>query len=84
VIVIAIAGMAAKARRRPVVSGAATLLGATGEVIEFDNGRGWAEVAGERWRVASDQPLAPHQRIKVAAMSGLTLRVSPEEQGAKP
>jgi membrane-bound serine protease (ClpP class) len=83
VIVIAIAGMAAKARRRPVVSGAATLLGATGEVIEFDNGRGWAEVAGERWRVASDQPLAPHQRIKVAAMSGLTLRVSPEE-GAKP
>jgi membrane-bound serine protease (ClpP class) len=84
VIVIAIAGMAAKARARPVVSGAATLLGATGEVIEFENGHGWAHVSGERWRVASDQALAPHQRIKVAAMSGLTLRVSPEEEGATP
>jgi len=82
VLVIAIVGMAAKAKRRPLVSGAATLLGATGEVIEFESGHGWAHVGGERWRVASDQPLVPHQRIKVAAMNGLTLRVSAEEQGA--
>jgi membrane-bound serine protease (ClpP class) len=76
--------MAAKARRRPVVSGAAAMIGASGEVIEFDSGRGWAEVGGERWRVTSDRLLAPHQRIKVAAMNGLTLRVSPEEEGANP
>jgi membrane-bound serine protease (ClpP class) len=83
-IVVAIVSMAAKARRRPVVSGAATLLGATGEVIEFENGQGWAHVAGERWRVTSDRPLAPHQRFKVAGITGLTLRVSPEEEGANP
>ena len=49
-LVIGIAGMAAKARRRPVVSGTARLLGAAGEVIEFDAGRGWA--AGRRRALA--------------------------------
>jgi membrane-bound serine protease (ClpP class) len=82
-VVIAIAGMAAKARRRPVVSGAANLVGAVGEVIEFGGGQGWAEVAGERWHVTADQPLNPHQRIRVVALDGLTLRVLPDE-GAKP
>jgi membrane-bound serine protease (ClpP class) len=81
--VIAIAGMAARTRKRPVVSGPANLLGAEGEVIEFAGGKGWAHVAGERWRVTADQPLAPHQRIRVAGRSGLTLRVLPEE-GAPP
>ena len=37
--VIGIAGMAAKARRRPVVSGAQRMIGASGEVIEC-TGRG--------------------------------------------
>jgi membrane-bound ClpP family serine protease len=53
-------------------------------VIESDGAEGWAEVAGERWRVKADQPLQLHQRIKVTALDGLTLRVLPEEQGAKP
>lgn len=82
-VVIAIAGMAARARRRPVVSGAANLVGAPGEVIEFGGGQGWAHVAGERWRVTADQPLHPHQRVRVVALDGLTLRVLPDE-GAKP
>jgi membrane-bound serine protease (ClpP class) len=82
-VVIAIVGVAAKSRRRPVVSGASTLVGAAGEVIEFAGGQGWAEIAGERWRVTADEPLAPHQRIRVAALEGLTLRVHPE-QGAPP
>jgi membrane-bound serine protease (ClpP class) len=81
--VIAIAGMATRARARPVVSGASNLLGAAGEVIECSGDEGWAEVAGERWRVKADRPLAPHQRIRVAARDGLTLRVLPDE-GVKP
>jgi membrane-bound serine protease (ClpP class) len=84
IVVIAIVGMAARTRRRPVVSGAANIIGAGGEVIESAGREGWAEVAGERWRVRADQPLAPHQRIKVTALDGLTLRVLPEEEGAKP
>jgi membrane-bound serine protease (ClpP class) len=78
-VVIAIAGMAAKARRRPVVSGASTLVGAYGEVIEFAGGQGWAHVSGERWRITAEQSLSPLQKVRVAAVDGLTLRVFPEE-----
>ena len=56
-LVIGIAGMAAKARRRPVVSGTAHLIGASATVIEFDGGHGWALVDGERWQVHADVPL---------------------------
>jgi membrane-bound serine protease (ClpP class) len=90
VLVIGIAAMAAKARRRPLVSGAAHLLGATGEVIEFDAGRGWALVDGERWQVRASASLQPTQRVRVTRIEGLMLDVSPAEditvlpQGAPP
>jgi len=71
-----IVGMAAKARRRPVVSGAPVLIGASGEVIEFDGGEGWAAVAGERWRVRAVEPLQPGQRVRVTGVDHLTLVVS--------
>ncbi len=58
-LVAGVVGMAAKARRRPVVSGAPTLLGTLGEVIEFGGGEGWAAVNGERWRVRAREPLHP-------------------------
>jgi membrane-bound serine protease (ClpP class) len=76
-IVIGIASMAAKARRRPVVSGAPRMIGALGEVIEFNSGHGWAEVEGERWQVRAAQPLHTGQRVRVTRLDGLTLEVSP-------
>ena len=83
--VIGVVGMAAKARTRPVVSGAPMLLGAAGDVIEFEGGEGWANVAGERWRVRAAQPLRPGQRVSVTRVDGLTLEVrSVEKEGATP
>ncbi len=76
-IVIGIARMAAKARRRPVVSGTPRMIGAFGEVIEFNSGHGWAEVEGERWQVRAAQPLHTGQRVLVTRVDGLTLQVSP-------
>jgi len=76
VLVAGVVGMAAKARRRPVVSGASTLLGTTGEVIEFDGGEGWASVNGESWRVRASEPLSPGQRVRVTGVHHLTLEVS--------
>ena len=67
--------MAARARRRPVVSGTALLVGATAEVIEFDAGEGWALVDGERWHVRSARPLRVGERVRIARVSGLTLEV---------
>jgi membrane-bound serine protease (ClpP class) len=83
VIVLAGGGMALKARRRPVVSGRDNLLGATGEILEVNPGEIWAQVLGERWRVASTQPLAPGQRIRVLSLEGLTLQVQ-AESSSKP
>ncbi|MDH4052976.1 MAG: nodulation protein NfeD [Rubrivivax sp.] len=75
-------GMALKARRRPVVSGAEELIGAAGEMMDDPAGGSWARVHGERWRVRSDLPLAPGQRVRVVARQGLTLQVQAEPPSA--
>ncbi|HWK82121.1 MAG TPA: NfeD family protein, partial [Caldimonas sp.] len=74
--IVGVAGMAAKARRRPVVSGVPRMIGAAGEVIEFAAGEGWAAVDGERWKVRAAQPLHPGERVRVTRVDGLTLEVS--------
>ena len=80
--VIGVVGMATKARRRPVVSGAPRMIGASGEVIEFDGGQGWATVDGERWKVRAEQPLHPGERVRVTRVDGLVLEVSPAAETA--
>jgi len=75
VFLMAVAGMALKARGRPVVSGRETMIGSIGEVLEDFDGEGWARVQGETWRVTSTTPLKAGQRVSVAAMHGLVLEV---------
>ena len=88
--VIGVVGMAAKARRRPVVSGAPRLLGAPGEVIEFGGDEGWATVDGERWhvragRAAAARPArARHARRRPHARGESRLADAPPPQGASP
>ena len=78
--VVTVTGMAAKARRRPVVSGTPRMIGEFGEIIEFGAGEGWAIVAGERWRVRAAVPLHVGQRVRITRVEGLTLEVSPSPQ----
>lgn len=75
--VLIVAGMAAKARRRPVVSGTSALVGVAGEVIEFAGGEGWATVQGEPWRVRADTVLQPGDRVQVVGAAGALLQVAP-------
>jgi len=77
--VIGIVGMAAKARARPVVSGASLLVGAVGDMVEVDGEQGWATVGGERWRVRAVSPLRAGQRVRVTRVDGLTLEVDASE-----
>lgn len=81
-------GMALKARRQPVVSGREDLLGAHGQVLQVGDGETWAEVRGERWKVAGNGPLRTGQQVRVIGLRGLTLDVQPEEppnsQGGPP
>lgn len=74
--VLVVAGMAAKARTRPVVSGSRTLVGATGELVEYSGGEGWATVQGEPWKVRGSGDLRPGHRVRVTGVDGSTLDVA--------
>jgi membrane-bound serine protease (ClpP class) len=82
VFVLAVAGMAAKARRRPVVSGASAVLGASGELVEYAGGEGWAMVQGEHWRVRGAHTLRPGARVRVVGVRGSTLEIAADAGGA--
>ncbi|MFC5547555.1 NfeD family protein [Massilia aerilata] len=74
------ARLALTARRRPVVSGAAALIGATARVesvARTGDREGWIRVDGELWQAASGQPLSPSQAVKIVGRKGLTLDVVP-------
>jgi membrane-bound serine protease (ClpP class) len=73
--VLLVATLGARGRRRPVVSGAATLVGAVGEVLEASGVEGWAQVRGERWRVRGTAPLHRGEPVRVKHVDGLTLDV---------
>ncbi|EDT42484.1 NfeD family protein [Burkholderia ambifaria] len=89
--VAGVSSVALRARRRPVVTGAEAMLGSIGEVLDdglhpdqpigasgvAPSAGGWALVHGERWRVASNVPLAAGCRVRVTGRQGLTLTVTP-------
>jgi membrane-bound serine protease (ClpP class) len=70
-----VVGMAVRNRRRPVVSGRESLIGASGVALEDFEAEGWARVQGETWRVRSGTPVRQGQALRVTAMQGLTLTV---------
>jgi membrane-bound serine protease (ClpP class) len=75
--VFLVIGMLLRSRRNPVVSGREELIGAPGEALEDIAGEGWARVHGERWRVRASAPLKRGQALRVAAIDGLVLEVTP-------
>jgi membrane-bound serine protease (ClpP class) len=69
--------LALKSRRRPVVTGAAAMIGVSGEVDDWALAKGRVLVLGERWNAVSARPLAPRQMVRVTGVDGLTLTVEP-------
>ena len=74
--IVVVAGAAAKSRRRPPVLGVATLVGATGELVEFADGEGWAQIQGDYWKVRGAAGLRAGRRIRVMRVQGLALQVA--------
>ena len=67
-----------RARIRPLVSGGATLIGASGRaLIGWTGEQGEVVVHGERWRARTTAPLQSGQVIRVVGRDGLTLLVEP-------
>lgn len=75
-----VVGMAVKARRRPVVTGAEELIGVEATVLEDCATEGWARVHGETWRIRTARPLKRGERVRVVKVDGLTLEVEPMAQ----
>jgi membrane-bound serine protease (ClpP class) len=74
---LGIVGAGLQARRRPVVTGAAGLVGARGVVVERLAPTGRVRVAGETWNAIADGTLELGAAVVVVELKGLTLRVRP-------
>lgn len=77
------ARLALRTRRRPVTSGAASLIGslcAVENVAARNVREGWVRIEGELWRAVSVEPLHPSQTVRVVGRAGLTLEVVPVVQ----
>ncbi|WP_260602410.1 nodulation protein NfeD [Variovorax sp. MHTC-1] len=78
--ILVVAGMAAKARRQPVTTGISTLVGTTGELVEFADGEGWAQIQGDYWRVTGVGDLHAGRKVRVSGVQGVVLQVAPDGQ----
>ena len=76
-IVMAIIGVAVKARRAPIVSGSEQMLGSTGRARESFDREGNIFVHGEIWRALTSSPVNEGDAVRIVAMDGLTLHVEP-------
>jgi membrane-bound serine protease (ClpP class) len=81
--IFVVAGIAVKARKRPIVTGDEELIGSVGVALEDVESEGWARVRSEQWRVQTPVPLKRGQQVRIKARSGLVLAVEPvnEERG---
>ena len=75
---LGVLGFALRARRRPVLTGAEEMLGATGEVMDWAGGAGRVRVLGEIWAARSGAMLAAGQKVRVTGRTGLVLAVEPK------
>ncbi|MBY8965985.1 nodulation protein NfeD [Algiphilus sp. NNCM1] len=70
-----------RSRRARITTGEeGTLDGESGEITQFENGRGWVLVNGERWQCRSEHPLQPGQRVRIERHQGFTVVVAPEPE----
>ncbi len=77
---MAIIGIAMKARQRPVVSGREELLGAEGTaMLDFEH-EGSVFIHSERWSAVTGSPLREGQTVVVTDIDGLTLKVRPADE----
>ena len=65
------------ATRRPVVTGAEELIGATGRIISDFEGSGAMRIHGEQWQVRSNSPMREGDAARVVDREGLILQVEP-------
>lgn len=76
----AVVTLAAKAWRRPVVSGQEELVGATATVVHGFRRRGRVHVHGENWQARTSRPVKTGDAVHITGLDGLILIVEPVEK----
>jgi membrane-bound serine protease (ClpP class) len=69
--------IAVRSHKRAIVSGKEALIGSEGVVIELMNNKILVRVSGEMWEAKSPLPLQHGEKIRVTAVNGLRLIVTP-------
>lgn len=82
ILVAGVLGMAIRARRARVITGAEDLVGSIGEVIAWERGRGRIRLHGEVWSAQGAASVSKGDKVRVVRLNGLTLEVEPSTQGA--
>ena len=70
--------LAISSHRRQVATGIEEMVGARGEVSDWQDGAGHVIAHGERWKAVSAAPLSKGRHVRVTGIDGLVLRVEPE------
>jgi membrane-bound serine protease (ClpP class) len=76
-VILGIVHLANRARRAPVATGTAAMLGAVVQATEDFVTRGRVRYGGELWNATSAAPLKAGQQARVVKVEGLTLWVEP-------
>jgi membrane-bound serine protease (ClpP class) len=80
VISFTVFGMAAKAWKRPVVSGREAMIGALDRVLDWSGNEGRVRVRSEVWRARADTTFAAGEEVRITALDGLVLVVGPADK----
>jgi len=75
--IIAMAWIASRSLRRPVVTGVQTMVGENAEVLETFIGKGRVRYGGEIWNAVSSSAVRAGQIVRITRIDGLTVWVEP-------
>jgi membrane-bound serine protease (ClpP class) len=78
-VIVTIAWLAARARRRPLSTGVETMVGATVEVVDDCQDRCVVRYGGELWNARTPSPLRAGQQARIVKVVDLTLWVEPQQ-----
>jgi len=70
-------GSVIQARKRPVVSGASTMVGTKAVALENFDSEGKVKTGGEIWKARSSVPVQVGQSLKIIGTDGLVLLITP-------
>ncbi|WP_305908661.1 nodulation protein NfeD [Methylomarinum sp. Ch1-1] len=70
-------GLLIKSRNHPIVSGKEEMLGRIGVVLDDFDGMGRVRIHSENWQASCNRPLRKNEKVRVTAIDGLLLKVTP-------